>query len=89
MDVVLWSCWEVDAGEEEAVGVQKHLVLSHESKACGNSSDVVLVGRWYWDVGEVAVRSADLSCCTLGRRAWNPDGVKGALGVAEENDEDH
>jgi predicted small metal-binding protein len=50
VDVVLSGGWEVNAGEEEAVeaGMQKHLVLSHshESKACWNSSDVILVGRW-------------------------------------------
>ncbi len=34
------------------------------------------------------MRSTDLHCCTLGRRAWNPDGIEGALGVAEENDEE-
>jgi hypothetical protein len=28
-------------------------------------------------VGEVAVRSTNLSCLSLGRRAWNPDGVEG------------
>jgi predicted small metal-binding protein len=48
VDVVLSGGWEVNAGKEEAVeaGMQKHLVLSHESKTHWNSCDVVLVGRW-------------------------------------------
>ncbi len=90
VDVVVGCGWEVDAVEEEAVeaGMQKHLVLRHESKAHRNSSDVILVGWWERDVGEVAVRSTNLHCQGLKRRAWNPDGVEGALGVAEENDEE-
>jgi hypothetical protein len=39
-------------------------------------------------VGEVAVRSTNLSCLSARRRVWNPDGVEGAVGVAEENDEE-
>ena len=80
VDVVVSCGWEDDAVEEEAVeaGMQKHLVLRHESKARWNSSDVVLVGWWERNVGEVAVRSTNLHCCGLKRRAWNPDGVEGA-----------
>jgi hypothetical protein len=33
--------------------------------------------------------SKEHQCClSLGRRAWNPDGVEGAVGVAEENDKE-
>ncbi len=51
MDVILCSCWEVDAGEEEAVegGVQKHLVLGHETTGIALMSSLLAGGMGMWE----------------------------------------